>query len=515
MSTMNLRMNCLLRALLLIFLACGPYGPAWTRGEEPDDAPAAVPDQPDAPAAPPPVPAAPDAPAAPPVEPDAPEPAMPEPAEPKEPVEEPTLPSPVEPEAPVIEPDEEEETDVDVEPVEEEAAPKDDREVAYDKIELMTEVIMHIRKHYVTEQTYEEIVYGALHGMLQRMDPHSDFLEPAAYSDMQEDTAGKFGGIGIHIGISDGVLTVIAPIEDTPAYRAGLMGGDRIMKIEGKRTRGMSLREAVDKLRGVPGTEVTITIQPATGGAMRDATMVRDEIKVPSVKGTRILRDNIGYIRITQFAQPTAESLQAALEELVGQDMQGLVLDLRNNPGGLLTSAIEVSQKFLKKGRPIVSTRGRPGVHRETENEARGPHHYTDFPMAVLVNGGSASASEIVAGALQDNKRAVLVGQQTFGKGSVQSVVRLKPDGKSAIRLTTAYYYTPSGRLIHDVGIEPDIVVEVSPLEWRDVQLKRAREENPDFFVSEEEAPKSLEDVVDVPLQRALDILVAMRILMP
>jgi carboxyl-terminal processing protease len=332
---------------------------------------------------------------------------------------------------------------------------------------------------------------------------------------MQADTAGKFGGIGIHIGIRDGILTVISPIEDTPAFRAGLLAGDRILKIEGERTRGMSLREAVEKLRGEQGTEVTITVHGAATGEERDVTMVRDEIEVPSVKGTRVIRDGVGYVRITQFTRPTAASLQEALEELAAQDVKGLVLDLRNNPGGLLTSAVEVAQKFLKKRTPIVSTRGRPGVHKGVEVKARGKDPFTDFPMAVLVNGGSASASEIVAGALQDNKRAVLVGGQTFGKGSVQSVIRLKPDGKSAIRLTTAHYYTPSGRLIHDVGIKPDITVEVTPGEWRKVQLKRAREENPEFFMSEEDAAENLEGVVDEPLERAIDILVAMRILTP
>lgn len=392
----------------------------------------------------------------------------------------------------------------------EEEKPADECGEAYDNIEMMTQVIMHIRKHYVDEKTYKDIAYGALHGMLRALDTHSDFLEPKAYKAIKEETSGSFSGIGIHIGLRHGILTVIAPIEDTPAFRAGVLAGDLIIEIEGESTAGITLRDAVDKLRGVKGTEVTITIRRLGEDDPLEITIVRDDIEVPSVKGTRIIEDGIGYTRITQFARPTAGLLKDALAELQGEDMRALVLDLRSNPGGLLGSAIEVAQFFLEKGTLIVTTRGREGVMEENENKADGETRYTDMPMVVLVNEGSASASEIVAGCLQDHGRAVLVGERTFGKGSVQSVIRLPPDEKAAIRLTTAYYYTPSGRLIHDKGIDPDILEEVSPREWRDVLVNRAQKEAPDL-VSDEER-EALAGVEDRQLLRALDMLKAVLI---
>lgn len=386
----------------------------------------------------------------------------------------------------------------------------DGREAAYDNIELLTEVMLHIRRHYVKDKTYKDITYGALHGMLRALDEHSDFLEPEAYSEMQDDTAGKFSGIGIHIGLRDGVLTVIAPIEDTPAFRAGLQSGDRIVAIEGETTQGITLRQAVDKLRGEKGTEVNLSVQGPHETEARDVSIVRDDITVPNVKGVRLIRDRVGYIRITHFAAPTGELLQQALEELTEEGMEALVLDLRSNPGGLLKAAIDVTQKFLPGGEVIVSTRGRPGVYDEVVSKATGPYHNVEIPLAVLVNGGSASASEIVAGALQDHKRAIIVGDTTFGKGSVQSVIRLMPQGESAIRLTTALYYTPAGRQIHDKGIDPDIRVYVSPEEWRKVQVRRAHVESPAHFPAPEK--KKYEDVVDHQLERAIDVLQAVNI---
>jgi len=386
----------------------------------------------------------------------------------------------------------------------------DDREAAYDNIELLAEIMLHIRRHYVEEKTYKEITYGALHGMLRTLDAHSDFLEPEAYSDMQDDTAGKFSGIGIHIGIRDDALTVIAPIEDTPAFRAGLQSGDRIIEIEGVKTQGITLREAVKNLRGKKGTTVTMTVRSLHEPDPKEVSIVRDDITVPNVKGSRMLRDGVGYMRITQFAAPTGQLLQKALDELAAEGMEALVLDLRSNPGGLLKAAIDVAQKFLEPAQLIVSTKGRPGVHDEVQNKATGDYHNVDLPLAVLVNGGSASASEIVAGALQDHKRAIILGDTTFGKGSVQSVIRLFPSGESAIRLTTALYYTPGGRQIHDKGIEPDIRVYISPLEWRQVQIRRAHVENPDHFTEEEKA--EYKDAVDHQLERAIDVLQAVRI---
>ena len=386
----------------------------------------------------------------------------------------------------------------------------DEEAAAYERMELFTEALLHIKEHYVEERTFEEISSGALHGMLHALDPHSLFLEPEEYSDMKENTSGKFSGIGIHIGMRDRVLTVISPIEDTPAFKKGLQSGDRILEIEGVKTMGISLREAVNKLRGEKGTKVTITIQRNGEDQTREVEIVRDDITVPSVKGARIIRDGIGYVRITQFATPSAEALSEALAELQAEGMDALVLDVRSNPGGLLRSAIDVSEQFLSKGDLIVMTRGRPGVHDEVETRADGTSLYTDIPIAVLVNAGSASASEIVAGALHDNGRAVVVGDTTFGKGSVQSVIPLTSDKRSALRLTIARYYTPSGRVIQDKGIDPDIRVYVTPEEWRKIRTRRAHIENPSLYTDEEK--ENYADVVDPQLRRAVDVLQAVKI---
>lgn len=389
-------------------------------------------------------------------------------------------------------------------------AMKDDRDAAYDQIEVLTEIMLHVRKFYVEEKSYKDITAGALHGMLQSLDPHSDFLDESGFKNLQDDTLGKFSGIGIHIGVRDGLLTVIAPIEDTPAFRAGIQSRDRILAINGEKTMTMTMGDAVKRLRGDKGTKVTITVMRQGEDEPRDVDIVRDDIEVPSVKGHRILKDGIGYLRITQFSVPTAAMVQEALDKLTEQKMNALVLDLRHNPGGLLKSAIEIAEKFLQKDALIVTTRGRPGVSEEVKNRAAGDRHYLDFPIVVLVDGGSASASEIVAGALQDHKRAVLIGETTFGKGSVQSVIQLKPAGQLAIRLTTALYYTPSGRQINDKGIEPDIPVHLSPQEWQKVQMRRAQEESPNLFTDEEKKPYN--DVVDPQLQRAQDLLQALKI---
>ncbi|MBN2302735.1 MAG: S41 family peptidase [Lentisphaerae bacterium] len=387
---------------------------------------------------------------------------------------------------------------------------EEERARAYDSMELLTEVMLHVKKQYVEDKRYEEIIQGALDGMLRSLDVHSAFLNSEAFAEMKEDTAGKFSGIGIQIGIRDGILTIIAPIEDTPGYRAGLQSGDRIMQIDGAKTIGITLRDAVKKLRGEKGTKVVITIDRPGLNKLEDIEITRDDIDVPSVKGARILIDGIGYVRITQFAQPTAQLLQTALDDLIGRNMNALVLDLRSNPGGLLQSSIEVAEKFLEKGSLIVSTKGREGVHNRLDSKADGNFHYTDFPMVVLVDGGSASASEIVAGALQDHRRAVVIGTTTFGKGSVQSVIPLTHSKDSAIRLTIALYYTPNGRQIHDKGIEPDIPVYVSPDEWMRVRMRRSQIENPELYSDEEK--KEYQDVVDAQLQRALDLLQAIKV---
>jgi carboxyl-terminal processing protease len=385
----------------------------------------------------------------------------------------------------------------------------DNTEVAFEKMQLLAEVLLQIRQSYVDEDKtkYKDLLYGALRGMLQSLDPHSQFMEPETFSDMKNDTAGEFGGLGIVIGIRDGVLTVIAPMEDTPAYKAGILHGDKIVAIDGESTENITLQEAVKKMRGEPGTKVKIKILRVKSQEIKEMEIMRAVIKVESVKGVTMYPGNIGYIRIIQFNEPTTDALQKALEKLLAQGMRALILDLRNNPGGLLPIAVEVSQKFLKGGDKIVSTRGRVGTGAQSEYAAKGRYHYTDFPMVVLVNGGSASASEIVAGALQDHKRAVLVGEKTFGKGSVQSVLQL--DDGSAIRLTTAKYYTPNERMIHDKGIEPDLLIPMTAEQWQAVMIKRSRAELGD--TSAEDGKINLKDAVDIQLERAKDILLAIQ----
>lgn len=341
-------------------------------------------------------------------------------------------------------------------------AAAEQRDAGYDNMGLFTRVVELIRENYVdpARTTYRDLVQGALQGMLQELDPHSQFMDAATYKDMKDDTAGEFGGLGIVIGLRDNMLTIIAPIEDTPGFHAGLLAGDQIISINGQSTEGLSLQDAVKQLKGPPDTKVTIKILRPRTRLIKDYTITRAMINVPSVKDARILEDGIGYLRILQFNDPTAQDLQEKLDGLLDQGLKGLIVDLRNNPGGLLNSAVEVSQKFLRRGDLIMYTQGRNGRRQQTFR-AQGRQHYLDFPMVILVNGGSASASEIVAGALQDQRRAVLVGEKTFGKGSVQSVFPL--DNGSAVRLTTAKYYTPSARVIHDHGIEPDIVVAPAP----------------------------------------------------
>ncbi len=383
----------------------------------------------------------------------------------------------------------------------------DSKEVAFDNMKLLTEVLMQVRQSYVdADKTgYKDLLYGALRGMLRSLDPHSQFMDPDTFGDMKDDTAGEFGGLGIVIGMRDAVLTVIAPMDDTPAFRAGILHGDKIVAINGESTEDLSLQEAVRRMRGEPGTSLSIRVVRPKTLEVRDVDIVREVIKVPSVKDARIIEDGVGYVRLTQFNEPAADALHKALQELVKNGMNALVLDLRNNPGGLLSAAVEVSQEFLNEGDTVVSTRGRKGSY--SLYASKGNNHYVDFPMIILVNGGSASASEIVAGALQDAHRAILLGERTFGKGSVQSVLPLK-DG-SAIRLTTAYYYTPAERMIHEKGIDPDVNVPMPVGVWEKVQMKRSRDE---YGVEDEADAVELEDVVDVQLQRAVELLKGIKV---
>ena len=351
-----------------------------------------------------------------------------------------------------------------------------DQETSYEMYALFSKVVEQVRANYVDAEksTYPELIEGALSGMLQSLDPHSQFMDEEAFTAMREDTAGQFGGLGITIGIKDSVLTVIAPMEGTPAFRAGLLSGDKIMEVDGESTEGLALEEAVKKLRGEPGTTVKVKIFRPRTQLMKEFELERAVINVPSIKDTRVLDGGIGYVRMLQFGESTARDLWEELEELEGQKVKAIILDLRSNPGGLLTAAVDVAQMFLRRGELIVFTRGRDN-RMERSYRARARRTFPAVPMVVLINGFSASASEIVAGALQDNRRAILVGEKSFGKGSVQSV--LPQDKGTAIRLTTAKYYTPSERVIHDNGIEPDIVVPMSVETWRDIIVSRNRAE--------------------------------------
>ncbi|MDD5708526.1 MAG: S41 family peptidase [Kiritimatiellae bacterium] len=381
-------------------------------------------------------------------------------------------------------------------------------QAVYEDVAVLTEALLMVRRHYVEAIPYQKIVYGAIHGMLASLDPHSDFLEPRQVEGLKEETEGMFGGIGIQIGLQGGFPLVIAPIEDSPAYKAGLMAGDRITAIDGRPAVNFTMDASLKALRGNPGTAVTLTIA-RDGQELFDVRLVRDQIKVASVKGIRVLRGNIGYVRITQFSEPTAEAFSDALTALLTNRLEGLVLDLRDNPGGLLSQAIAVGQQLLPAKAVIVTTRGRDGVRPEETFRADGHRHLTDIPMAVLINRGSASASEIVAGALQDHHRAVLVGEKSFGKASVQNVIPLSTRPDCSLKLTTAHYYTPNGRLIHNRGIEPDIEVPQPPAAWRKAQIKRAYEEQPAAFPADKR--ESVEGVSDAPLERALDVLIGVR----
>ncbi len=329
-------------------------------------------------------------------------------------------------------------------------------EETYQGLKIFSDVIELIEKSYVDEVDAKDLIHKAIQGMVSSLDPHSQLLPPEAFEELQIDTKGEFGGIGIVITMQKGLLTVISPIEGTPAYEAGIQAGDIIVKVDGESTKDMMLWEAVKKMRGPKGTSVTLTIFREGLAAPADYTLVRDIIPIESVKYITVKPD-YGYIRITNFQDNTTEDLMAALNDLEkeNQKMKGLVLDLRDNPGGLLNQAIEVSDLFIDEGE-IVSIKGRAKRHTKVFKAHADDKKY-EFPMAVLINGGSASASEIVAGALQDHKRAIIVGVTSFGKGSVQTVETLR-DGYG-LKFTIARYYTPSGKSIQAEGIIPDIEV--------------------------------------------------------
>ncbi len=345
----------------------------------------------------------------------------------------------------------------------------------YKQLQKFSQVMNLVRRSYVKKESDEKLIDGALSGMLSSLDPHSTYMNREMYKQMQVDTTGKFGGLGIEISASEGGIRIVAPIEDTPAWRAGIKAGDIIIKIDDQLARDISLPEAVKLMRGKPGTSIVLTIFRKGEQEPLTFKIVRAIIKVKSVKGG-VMAPEYAYLRITQFQERTAKLLKAKVAELTklaGGHLDGAVLDLRNNPGGLLNQAVEVSDLLLDKG-GIVSTKSRTG--RSMSFTAKPGDILEGVPMIVLINNGSASASEIVAGALQDNHRAILMGTRSFGKGSVQSVITL-PDG-SAIKLTTALYYTPSGRSIQAIGIKPDVMV-------RQVRIVQAKTKNKQVSVFE------------------------------
>ncbi len=385
-----------------------------------------------------------------------------------------------------------------------------EKDSAYPSLELFSYVMEKVRTDYVDGQNlkYKDLVGAALKGMLSTLDPHSEFMEADKYKELQNDTQGAFGGLGIVISMRDNFITVVAPMDDSPGFKAGILSGDRIVKINGKSTERMSLQDAVKYLRGEPGTEVKLSLLRPSSGRVKDYKLTRAVINVDMVKDINGKKEfpldntKIGYIRLVQFGEKTSADLEAAINKLKAQGMQALVLDLRWNPGGLLEQAVDVCEKFLPRGNLVVTTEGR-NPNQNIARKARGHgDELKNMPMVVLVNLGSASASEIVAGCLQDSKRAIVLGEKTFGKGSVQSILPLA-DG-SAVRLTTAKYYTPSHKVIHEEGITPDIIVPLTDEQERDIQLKQA----PGGIQGLEEADRErVLNSRDPQLDRAIDLL--------
>ncbi len=391
-------------------------------------------------------------------------------------------------------------------------------DVYYQDFEEFITVIKEIQDKYVDEVDLRELLKSGYKGMLGSLDPYSQFIDSKHLEELRIETGGVFEGLGIEVVIKDGVLTVLTPIVDSPAFRAGVFIGDRIIKIDGESTKNVTIREAIEVLRGEPHTKVTLTVLHEGERDPVDITIERAKVQIKSTRGTRIVNEEskIGYIAVTGFQDNTITDLDASIEELEKQGMDSLILDLRFNPGGLLNIAVEMSDKFIKKG-IIVYTKGR---HKSQEHEYKAHRSgtYKDFPLIILVNNGSASASEIVAGAVKDHNRGLLLGTKTFGKGSVQSLIPIE-NKNTALKLTTAKYYTPSGTLIDGVGIEPDIEVDLTNKEIRelhknltianatDIRTKDREEPSRDIDVSDDEG-----EFVDVQLSRAIDVLKGIRV---
>ena len=364
--------------------------------------------------------------------------------------------------------------------VAQEAQPaKSEEDNGYAQISIFAKALELIRQDYVDDNktSYHDLINAAMKGMLSSLDPHSQFMNPDDFRDMQDDTRSRFNGLGIEVSMKNGLPTVIAAMEDTPAAKAGILSGDQILRINGISTERMDLQDAINVLRGPAGAKIILTLLRPSTKEIKEYTLQRAEIKIQSVKGARLLDPEftgpfkIGYIRLVQFNEPTADELSKALDELQKQGMQALILDLRNNPGGLLNSAVDVCAQFLPPNTKVVSTQGRVASQQHDYSTSGVKKERPNFPMVVLINEGSASGAEIVAGALKDLHRAVLVGETTFGKGSVQNVMQL-PDG-SAVRFTTAKYYTPSKQVIQGNGVTPNIRVAVTADQERSLSALR------------------------------------------
>ncbi|MFA5410630.1 MAG: S41 family peptidase [Candidatus Omnitrophota bacterium] len=388
---------------------------------------------------------------------------------------------------------------------------KKSKDNLYREIELFADTLAIIQTDYVDEAKPKDLIYGALKGMLSSLDPHSQFMDPDTYNELKVDTEGKFGGLGIVITIRDGLLTVVTPTEDTPAWKAGVKAGDRIVQINNELTRDMTLTDAVKRMRGKPGEAVNLTILRESEKKLLEFKIVRDIIKIKDIKEARILEDGIAYIRLVEFRESTARDMDAALDKLKKEGMNALILDLRNNPGGLLEAAVEVTERFIEKGKLIVSTKSRKSSQ-DLRFLSRAKDPILDLPVVVLINEGSASGSEIVAAVFQDYKRGIVLGTKSFGKGVVQTVIPLS-DG-SALRLTTSKYITPLGRIIHEKGVIPDIAVEEGKIELATAKAEDVFEEmeKKETGKPQKKEGESWNYKSDNQLMRALDVLKALKI---
>ena len=383
----------------------------------------------------------------------------------------------------------------------------DEPDNGYSQISIFAKALEVIRQDYVdgSKTGYHDLITAAMKGMLSSLDPHSQFMDQNDFRDMQDDTRSRFNGLGIEVTMKNGLPTVVSAMEDTPASKAGILSGDQILKIGGNSTERMELQDVMNVLRGPPGRKVTLTLLRPSTKEIKEYNLERTEIKVQSVKAAQLLDPDltgpfkIGYVRLIQFNEPTANELSQALDNLQKEGMQALILDLRNNPGGLLNSAVDVCSQFLPSDTKVVSTQGRVASQQREYATSSTAKQRPQFPMAVLVNEGSASGAEIVAGALKDLHRAILVGETTFGKGSVQNVLQL-PDG-SALRITTAKYYTPGKQIINGNGVTPNIRVPMTAEQARALATSRNMENG------KPEQEKNFIRSKDPQMSRAIDAL--------